>query len=194
MPERKLCSIDGCGKPSNLYGMCRMHSTRFLRHGDPLKKVFKGEKTEAFIRDVISFNETDDCILWPYSKDHKGYIRVWIDGKKVSLTRFLCEKVNGPPPSRAHQAAHSCVMAKIGCCNQRHLRWATPKENSDDKIIHGTVIRGEESHAAKLKDEDVIAIRSLAAGMQHKEIATIYGVHSAHICKIINHKKWAHIS
>lgn len=194
MAKSKICSISGCDKPHMGRGWCNMHLTRWRRHGDPLKKIYKGERTELFLRDVVFAYKTDDCVLWPYFKSDEGYTRIWRNGECVTLTRFICEETNGPPPSSIHQAAHSCGKAKIGCCNPRHLRWATPKENAGDKLIHGTVQRGRDIWKAKLYDEDVLAIRALRSiKMPFKEIAEIYGIHPAHACNIVKRKMWTHI-
>lgn len=34
--SKRTCSIDGCDKPVNGRGWCKMHLTRFYRHGDPM--------------------------------------------------------------------------------------------------------------------------------------------------------------
>lgn len=57
-----------------------------------------------------------------------------------------------------------------------NLRWGTHAENVDDQIQHGTVANGERSGRAKLTDEQVAEIRSLAGTMTHKAISERYGV------------------
>ncbi len=37
MPKSRICSIDGCGKPSKTRGLCSMHYERLRKHGDTNK-------------------------------------------------------------------------------------------------------------------------------------------------------------
>ena len=52
----------------------------------------------------------------------------------VAVARIVCEEEHGPPPTPKHHAAHATPRGCIGrlCVNGDHLRWATPKENSQD--------------------------------------------------------------
>ena len=90
--------------------------------------------------EMILAAETDDCILWPFDT-FQGYPAVPVAGKsgrtKVWGHRYVCEKANGPPPrqrSRMNHAAHDCGVKH--CLNPRHLRWATPTDNAQDKVRH----------------------------------------------------------
>jgi hypothetical protein len=50
---------------------------------------------------------------------------------------------------------------------------------------------GEGNHAAKLSQSDIIEIRRLyKEGMYQKDIGKMFGVHQAHISKIILNKNW----
>lgn len=91
-----------------------------------------------YFREVVVGYTGDDCLLWPFSKSNKGYGTINHDGRNLTVSRFLCAEVNGPPPTPDHVAAHSCGRGHTGCVNPRHLRWATRTENEADKIIHGT--------------------------------------------------------
>jgi len=35
MATKPICSVEGCGKPSNIRGYCNKHYLRVVRHGDP---------------------------------------------------------------------------------------------------------------------------------------------------------------
>jgi len=41
---RKICIVEGCGKPRSCKGYCRNHYYRAYRHGDPLKQVRPRER------------------------------------------------------------------------------------------------------------------------------------------------------
>lgn len=76
----------------------------------------------------------EDCLIWPYSRDDKGYGQVSIGGGKIKKAhRVMCEIVNGSPPTSKHQAAHECGNGHLGCFNPRHLKWKTNSENQKDR-------------------------------------------------------------
>lgn len=54
----------------------------------------------------------------------------------INYPRLVCEAWHGAPPTSVHQAAHNDGNRD----NNRpdNLRWATPKENENDKHEHGT--------------------------------------------------------
>ena len=126
-------------------------------------------KTADFIRAALEA-ETDECIDWPYSivngygvinqKERRGYVH-----------RFICIAKHGRPPTKRHQAAHSCNNPP--CCNWRHLRWATPKENQHDRIAAGT------GHSAirKLTIEQVHWLWANRTTLTRAEMAKALGVH-----------------
>lgn len=75
--------------------------------------------------------------------------------------------------------------------NLENLKYGTAKENSDDKIIHGTKIRGSKVGTSKLKDEDIINIRELnKKGISQGELAKIYKVTQPAISYIISKRNW----
>lgn len=60
-----------------------------------------------------------------------------------------------------------------------NLEWATPKDNQNDRVRHGTHSRGERNPNAKLTNEQVAAIRQLVAGgttLTQVEIGRMFGV------------------
>lgn len=103
----------------------------------------------------------------------------------------MCERINGAPPSEIHHAAHSCGFGHLGCINPRHIRWATPQENSDDRDAHGRTCKGTRINTAKLTADKVLAIR-LADGPQ-RMIAKMFGISQKTVWGIINKKTWRHI-
>lgn len=72
-----------------------------------------------------------------------------------------------------------------------NLRWATPAENSADRIAHGTSGKGVNNSSAKLAPETVLAIRN-ATGSQ-KSVAAAFGVHQATVSKIKLRQRWSHL-
>lgn len=66
-----------------------------------------------------------------------------------------------------------------------NLRWATAKENNQDKDIHGT--RG-----FKITMEDARRIRATYSygGTTHRELAGLFGIGKSTVNKILNNHAW----
>jgi len=166
------CSVDGCTSAAIAKGLCDRHHKRLIHHGDPLRGgPFYGEP-ENFVENVVMPYEGDDCIIWPFATDASGYARV----RNIQITRVICERHNGPAPSDLHQAAHSCGKGSSGCVTKSHLLWKTRAENEADKLIHGTDMRGNKHHAAKLTEDDVRYIRSQRGVQKQSELAALFSV------------------
>src|SRR5260221_7707756 len=113
-----------------------MNTEKPKRKGHPSPNNGRG-KGILWIKANVDF-AGDECLIWPLSCDSKGYARVGINGKPVSATRFMCELVNGAPPTPKHQAGHTCGKGHLGCCHPKHLKWITNSENQLAKRQHGT--------------------------------------------------------
>lgn len=137
----------------------------------------------AFVARALAY-QADRCLLWPFNTDGAGYGRVTIDGDQVNVHRYVCEQVHGAPPTRKHQAAHSC--GRRTCANPRHLRWATVSENLIDALRHGT--RGT------LTERDVLELRHLHAdGVTLSTLADRYSVNPTTISDAVAGRTWAHL-
>jgi hypothetical protein len=133
----------------------------------------------------------DDCLFWPFGRQTVGYPLFTMNGRRQLVSRAVCEAVNGPPPTRRHEAAHSCGKGHLGCINGRHLRWATPKENRADRVLHGTVPRGETNHNAVLTEQGAKDIFVRAnKGENHRIIARMYGIDPAAVSAIKRGRNW----
>lgn len=133
------CLVDDCDRLEHRRGFCNKHYRRWIKYGDP--EITKYERVEAglpqkFVEEAL-LTETDECILWPYSKDSDGYGWCLLEGKSRAVHRYVCEKEHGPPEGDSNQSAHSCGIPN--CINKKHLRWATRSENMMDKHIHLTM-------------------------------------------------------
>ena len=75
-----------------------------------------------------------------------------------------------------------------------NLRYATPKENDADKIMHGTRPRGMRNGRAKFTDEQIREIRrARLSGEKYATIAERYNVAEATPRKIASRKRWNHV-
>lgn len=97
----------------------------------------KGQ-TYAWLVQYKDWN-AEGCLIWPFFRDPiVGRGRMGHEGKQGWAHRFMCELVNGPPPTPKHHAAHNCGKGHLGCVHPKHLEWKIPVENYRDKIKHGT--------------------------------------------------------
>jgi hypothetical protein len=147
-----------------------------------------------WIEDHKSY-DGDGCLIWPFSRDAKtGYAQPIVTYEGLKRPHVLmCESVNGPMPSKGFDVAHSCGGGKMGCVHPKHLRWATAKENAEDKNVHGTQIRGSSCYNAVLTENDIPKIRALKGSMSQREIGEIYGVSRSAIKNIFNGMTWSHV-
>jgi hypothetical protein len=75
-----------------------------------------------------------------------------------------------------------------------NLRWATPKENCEDRDRHGTTSRGVRRPDAKLNEEVVRDIfRRCRGGETHRSVSELYGVSRGLISKVVSGRGWRHV-
>lgn len=77
------------------------------------------------------------------------------------------------------------------CTNPSHLEAGTPKDNVMDRKERGRSCRGEDSHFAKLTEQDVIDIRRSELGSV--ALAAKYGVQKHVIFSARSGRSWAHV-
>jgi predicted XRE-type DNA-binding protein len=186
----RSCSVDGCNKPVLARGWCNRHYRRWEAHGDPLAgRTFVGEP-ERFLKEVAASHSGDGCLVWPFARNSAGYGNIMLDGRFQTVSRVVCELVNGLPPSDAHETAHLCGKGHEGCVSGGHLRWALPKENQADRYGHGTSAAGSQNSNAKLSEKEVSEIRSLIGRLSQQQIAEKFGVSQVLISRIKLGKAW----
>jgi hypothetical protein len=75
-----------------------------------------------------------------------------------------------------------------------NLAWGTPRENSQDMILHGQSLPGEKHNMVKLTEEHVLEIRArYANGETQTSIAKDFPVTQSNISLIVRRRKWTHI-
>lgn len=188
------CNVGGCAKAAHARGWCRMHYMRWWEHGD-VNFVAKHQPEKgavsAFVERAIACTE-QCCLIWPFSRNNKGYAQVRNKSVSRLVTRLVCEAINGAPDFPDAEAAHSCGNGHLGCVNGSHLRWATGSENSQDMIAHGRALRGQKSPNNKLTPEQVKAIyRRVNNGETQRPLAVEYGVAQTLISRIKRRLIWS---
>lgn len=189
--KKRICAMDGCTQDVRAKGYCNKHYARLYRHGDPsVTKVASPGEPLSFVDKVCSGRlQSSDCIEWPFGKSN-GYGDVWKERKKYPAHRLVLIKTVGDPLTDDMEAAHNC--GNRGCVNPAHLRWATPKENQADRLIHGTENMGEKHGSSKLTRANVISIRR--DDRRLRDIAQEYRVSRVTISSIKLRKTWSHVA
>ena len=144
-----------------------------------------------------------ECLNGWRPRELTGYIALtgyrtlglMIDGRKmtVHVHRLVTIAFHGPPPTPAHEVAHSDGDP----LNNRidNLRWATRAENAADRRRHGRDSFGAVHGMSKLTDDHVRHIFRLAcAGVGQRDIADRFGVHQATVHRIYAGKGWKHLA
>lgn len=140
--------------------------------------------------------------IWTQLKptpNSKGYLQVCIRGKAYKIHTLVLTVFVGPKPV-GMECRHK-DSNKLNNCKD-NLEWATPKENTKDKIAISThyyftgdnARKGEMNSQAKLTKEDVIKIRKLRKdGLTCKQIGEMFNVTGSLISCIDRRKAWAHV-
>ena len=185
------CRVQGCERRSKARGLCGTHWTRWRKYGEEgLSAPVKATQGQAlaFLRQAIS-TETNECVIWPFSKGRLGYGKVYYEGRDMLAHRLALLLHCGPPPSESMHVAHDPVACTSpSCINPAHLRYATARENCADKRVSGTLAEGDKAGTAKIGLEEVKAI--LADSGTYRDIAERFGVSRSTVGDIKNGKTW----
>lgn len=188
----KICSIPGCGGTLKVArGLCNRHYIRLRRHGEPLGGGTDLGAARAFLDRHIGY-EGNDCVIWPFAKDVRGYARIRDEGENIPAYRLMCRLAHGEPVEPRTHATHTCGKGDEGCINPRHLEWGTPFKNQQDRVEHGTSNRGERCAAHKLTAAQAAEIFDrLSEGETALDLAPLYGVHPRTVRDIGSGHSWA---
>jgi HNH endonuclease len=133
----------------------------------------------------------DSCWNWTGAIDSPGYGAFKINTKKVNSHRVAWALVNDEWPQ------NSCVIHKCDnrlCCNPDHLSLGSKKDNMQDCIERGRFAVGENTGTSKLTEEQVRAVRQLAAnGSTSYAIAKAMAVNEKTIQNIVGGHAWKHV-
>lgn len=133
--------------------------------------------------------------------DPDGYLRYSIRdvaGNKLTILAHVAvaKTFIGPPPSEKHEVAHANGSRLHNIWT--NLRWATRKENSDDRHIHLTDMRGVRNPKAQINEDDVRYIRKRYREIKTRrgsvqELDDQFNLHRSQIIRIATRKAWSHI-
>lgn len=137
----------------------------------------------------VDVGSPNACWNWRAGASTFGHGRFKLSGRLVSPHRFVYEQVNGPIPASVSYhglvVMHACDNPL--CCNPRHLRLGTQRDNVRDQIAKGRKPVGRKS--PKFSDEVVAAVR--ADTRLHHVIAADFGMSTRYVGEIKQGKKRA---
>lgn len=140
---------------------------------------------------IKSRHKSKDGLALPFRPGgyKKKYNRVSINNKDYYVHRLVLEHFVGECPI-GYQCAHLDGNPRNNFV--KNLKWTTPKENSQHKIIHGTSGVGSKNSMALLKENDVEKIRQMYSKKKHpREIAKEFGIKN--ITPIATARTWKHV-
>ena len=144
-------------------------------------------RTPSIERVLAKVERAGDCLIFTGHTNRKGYgpVSPGPDGESLAH-RIVYAHAAGPIPGGL-LVRHSCDTP--ACVERQHLALGTAADNSADMVGRGRSPRStnEKSGKAKLTDSQVAAIRSLSKeGLTRVELGRRFGVHAAHIGRIVN--------
>lgn len=129
-------------------------------------------------------------------QDYRGYKYINFGtkpGRRFCVHRLVMQTFSPSKDSSCTQVDH---INNIKWDNRlSNLQWLTPKENSNRKHIHGTMLQGEVHPKAVLNPEKVRYIRQRYAlgNTSHKKIANELGVCKRTVGDVLRGTFWKHV-
>lgn len=114
--------------------------------------------------------------------------------RKAGVHRLVADAFLGPPQTEGHQVAHGDgVRRNNHLCN---LRWATARENAEDRDRHGTTAhpKGVAHGMSILTEAAVLEIRAAKRlGVSADELAARFNVSRWTVFDAASGRTWGHI-
>lgn len=130
------CSIEDCNRPIRARSWCSKHYRQWRVNGDPLyAKYVKGvgDTPEERFWSRVVVGDRDECWPWRGLPLDASYGYLWYGGEFDGAHRVAWKLHNKKSPE--NMILHSCDNKP--CCNPRHLRDGTQKENMEDMHRRG---------------------------------------------------------
>ena len=122
------------------------------------------------------------------------HLKTGVNGKSIQASRadyILCV---GPIP-KGKIVRHDCTATRDfpACCNPRHLKLGTHKQNTHDALRKGTfkpveALPGENNHRAKLTNQQVeeIRMRYATENISMKRLGNQYGIGAVAVFRYVH--------
>jgi hypothetical protein len=132
----------------------------------------------------------------------RGYLCYTLNdecGKAVTMLahRLVAMAFLPEPLPGQSEVAHGDGTRTNNDC--RNLRWATPRDNQDDRKLHGTYVKGEAAYSAKISAEQVKDIRKRYANggkryvggdVTYRSLSEKICISQAQVSRIVNNRQW----
>jgi hypothetical protein len=158
-----------------------------MEHHPRMKKAHASAgrgKAVKWLREHVDYDGAD-CLIWPFSTVD-GYGNFGLNGEMLYAHRYMCELVNGQPPSPTHHAAHECGNGPGGCVHPRHVNWKTPSENAQDR---NTQLANWTGKQGVLSPDNIAEIRAARGVVTQAELAKKFKVSRGHIGAVMRGEK-----
>lgn len=135
------------------------------------------------------------CHEWTGVCSGDGYAQISIGDTLMLVHRVAWEIAHNLPPKTLQRWQFVCHRCDNRLCvNPDHLFLGTPKDNTQDAVRKQRIASGEKQGSAKLTDDDIREIRSLAqSGMSSGAIAKLFPVCSSTVRWVIRRGSWKHV-
>lgn len=185
----------------------RKNSKRLISTDELENAMRSARKMDVKRKDIerfLSFTSVpireDGCNIWRGATKYKAkkgaqHGKFGFRNGRVLSHRFAYEVWIGSIPE-GMSVLHKCPHDSDGqCVNPLHLKLGTAKENSDDMIKAGNLVRpkGVDVHNAKLTPELVREIRGAKRTQSQRTLAKKYRISQSTVCAIVNRRIWAHV-
>lgn len=134
-------------------------------------------------------NENGCHICTSHKPNKDGYPYIHIDGRNMSVHRYIFEKAYGRTPLGI-VIRHRCDNP--ACCNIKHLEAGSQADNVSDMVARNRQARGTNIALAKLTDEQVLEILNDKTHTT-RQLSKKYGVSNSVISMIHTGKLWTHV-
>lgn len=138
----------------------------------------------------VGVQAADECWKWTgkRSRDRYGIFRV--NRRDFAAHRLAYELTTG---RRAEVVMHTCDVRC--CCNPRHLRGGTQRENIEDRQRKQRQAKGSKNGRAKLNETEALLIRSFAASGNFAQatLAREFEVDRTVVRDILAEKTWRNL-
>jgi hypothetical protein len=131
----KPCSIQPCHRFSHAKGMCNTHYERLRRNGTlvPQKNLGDGRNFAERFWSRVDQRSENECWPWKGAVDENGYGNMHVEGRHRRSHQVAWALAKGRQPML--DILHSCDYP--ACCNPKHLREGTEKDNVADMVARG---------------------------------------------------------
>jgi len=137
----------------------------------------------------------DECWEWTASTNIHGYGQLWIRNTFIVASRASWIVHFSYIPDGLC-VCHRCDNRK--CVNPNHLFLGTHQDNSNDMKKKGRSLnqKGENNHATKLTDNDILNVRKMWVSGKHrqKEIMGIFNLSRVSLWRIISYRTWKSVA